>query len=273
MLGAAVRVSGQRLVGCGAVGPPSRSLSPPSLPREVARAPQSGCTVEGAWVGGPGSAGGGAPRHCPPLTRSSPSSGPSPAPPLVWGLVLWRWRVSPSVAPVGEGVAQGPGGPVVGVRIRDAEHRPPLQEAGHVGSLSGHAAQITDRQTLSWSFGAAHPPGGTSWFAPSLRRSTASKGRFLIHLMVPEQAQLNHLYTSTTRGRASSPRGSGTVPRSQFQGRAPFASRAGSPGDAPRPPPAEAIRTGSALGAGGAGWGWGRGGCGRMSSPASGLML
>ena len=50
--GAAVRVSGQRLVGCGAVGSPPRSLSPPSLPREVARAPSSHCTVGGAWVGG-----------------------------------------------------------------------------------------------------------------------------------------------------------------------------------------------------------------------------
>ena len=87
-LGAAVRVSAQRLVGCGAVGPPSRSLSPPSLPQEVARAPPSGCIVGGAWVGAPGSAGGGVPRHCPPSTLSRPSSGPSPASPLVWGLGL-----------------------------------------------------------------------------------------------------------------------------------------------------------------------------------------
>ena len=53
--GAAVRVSGQRLAGCGAVGSPPRSLSPPSLPREVAPAPSSRCTVGGAWVGGPSS--------------------------------------------------------------------------------------------------------------------------------------------------------------------------------------------------------------------------
>ena len=53
--GAAVRVSGQRLAGCGAVGSPPRSLSPPSLPREVARAPSSRRTVGGAWVGGPSS--------------------------------------------------------------------------------------------------------------------------------------------------------------------------------------------------------------------------
>ena len=38
---AAVRVSGQRLAGCGAVGSPPRLLSRPSLPREVACAPPS----------------------------------------------------------------------------------------------------------------------------------------------------------------------------------------------------------------------------------------
>ena len=45
--GAAVRVSGQRLAGCGAVGSPPRSLPPPSLPREVARAPPSRRIVGG----------------------------------------------------------------------------------------------------------------------------------------------------------------------------------------------------------------------------------
>ena len=53
--GAAVRVSGQWLMGCGAAGSPPRSLSPPSLPREVARAPSSRRTVGGTWVGGPSS--------------------------------------------------------------------------------------------------------------------------------------------------------------------------------------------------------------------------
>ena len=140
---------------------------------------------------------------------------------------------------------------------------PPSRKAGHVGSLSGHTARITARRTLLWSSGAAHPPGGTSRFPPSLRRSTASKGPFLIPLVVPEQAQLSHLYTSTIRGRASPPRGSGAVSQSRSQGRAPSAPRAGSPcgpcacgaGAAPRPPAAEAaaIRAGSALGAGG-GW-------------------
>ena len=106
------------------------------------------------------------------------------------------------------------------------------------------------------------PPGGTCRFPPSLRRSTASKGRFLNPLVVPWLAQHNHPYTSPTRGRASSPRGSGTAPQSRSHGRPPFAPRAGSPrctcacdADAAlRPPSAEAIRAGSALGAGGAGW-------------------
>ena len=84
---------------------------------------------------------------------------------------------------------------------------PPSRKAGHVGSLWGHATRVTARRNLSWSSGAAHPPGGTSQFPPSLRRSTASKGRFLIPLVVPEQAQLRHPYTSTTRGRASPPQG------------------------------------------------------------------
>ena len=53
--GAAVRVSGQQLAGCGAVGSAPRSLSPPSLPRELARAPPSGRILGGAWVGGPSS--------------------------------------------------------------------------------------------------------------------------------------------------------------------------------------------------------------------------
>ena len=44
--GAAVRVSSQRLAGCGAAGSP---------PRKVARAPASRRTVGGAWVGGPSS--------------------------------------------------------------------------------------------------------------------------------------------------------------------------------------------------------------------------
>ena len=53
--GAAVRVSGQWLAGCGAAGSLPCSLSPYSLPREVARSHASCRTMGGAWVGGPGS--------------------------------------------------------------------------------------------------------------------------------------------------------------------------------------------------------------------------
>ena len=116
--GVAVRVSGQRLAGCGPAGSPPRSLSPPSLPREVARSHALYRTVGGAWVGGPSS---------PPHSLASAVWAITCAP-LVWGLGLWRRRVAPAVAPVGEGAAQSPGEPVVGVRIRDAEHRSPFQE-------------------------------------------------------------------------------------------------------------------------------------------------
>ena len=77
MLGAAVRVSGQRLAGCGAVGLPSRSLPPPSHPLEVARAPPPRRTVGGVWVGGLALAGGGVLRHCPLPTPSRSSPGPA----------------------------------------------------------------------------------------------------------------------------------------------------------------------------------------------------
>ena len=48
--GAAVRVSGQRLAGCGAAGSPPRSLSPPSLRWEVASSLAS-CRTVGGGVG------------------------------------------------------------------------------------------------------------------------------------------------------------------------------------------------------------------------------
>ena len=51
--GVAVRVSGQWLAGCGPAGSPPRSLSPHSLPREVARPLASCRTMGGAWAGGP----------------------------------------------------------------------------------------------------------------------------------------------------------------------------------------------------------------------------
>ena len=55
MLGAVVRVSGQQLAGCGAVGLISRSVPTSSRPLEMARAPPPHCTVgggvgRGAWL-------------------------------------------------------------------------------------------------------------------------------------------------------------------------------------------------------------------------------
>ena len=55
-------------------GPPL-ALVAPVLPPTGGGAPPSRCTVGGPWVGGPGSAGGGVPRHCPHPTLPRPSSG------------------------------------------------------------------------------------------------------------------------------------------------------------------------------------------------------
>ena len=106
--GVAVGVSGQWLAGCGAAGSSPCLLPPHSLPREAARH-RTSCPS-------------------PPPYLPYPPSGPSLAPPLVWGLGLRRRRVVPAVAPVGEGATQSPGEPVLGVRVRDAEHRSPFQE-------------------------------------------------------------------------------------------------------------------------------------------------
>ena len=127
------------------------------------------------------------------------------------GLGLRRWRVPLAVAPEGEALRKARGSELLASASASAS-APPSRKAGHVGALSGVAARITVRRILSWSFGASRPPGGTSRFPLTLRRSTAPKGRFLIPLVVPEQAGLNHPYTSTTRGRASSLRGSEPCP-------------------------------------------------------------
>ena len=117
-LGAAVRVSGQRLAGCGAAGSPPRSLSPPSLPREVARSPASRRTVGGAWVGGPSS---------PPHFLAS----------AVWAVTraaacVGVGAVAAAGCAGGSAIRRGrcarPGGASCWRRIRDAEHRSPFQE-------------------------------------------------------------------------------------------------------------------------------------------------
>ena len=116
-------------------GPPP-ALVAPLLPPTGGGARPSVALYRGGGVGwGSGSAGGGgrptalSPSH--PLAPIAWADGarPSLVSPLLWGPGLRRWRVPPAVVPVGEGVAQSPGQPVVGVRICDAEHRPPLQES------------------------------------------------------------------------------------------------------------------------------------------------
>ena len=95
------------------------------------------------------------------------------------------------------------------------------RKAGHLGSQSGHPAQITARRTLLWSSRVIRHPGGTSWFPPFRRRSTATNGRFGSY---PEVAQFSHLYSTSTTGsgtaslsrtqsfRASAGRGAPTAP-------------------------------------------------------------
>ena len=171
---------------------------------------------------------------------------------------------------------------------RPAEERGASQSAAQPGAL-GPAARRGAVTSVGGT--AASTSGGQAEGVPTAstmsQPATTASGRGARGQGPPHQppapglAQLNHPYTSPTRGRASSPRGSRTVPQSRSQGRAPSAPRAGSPccpcacgADAvPRPPPAEAIRAGSALGAGGAALCRGRGGLGGMSSPASGSML
>ena len=145
---------------------------------------------------------------------------------------------------------------------------PPSRKAGNPGCWSGHAARITARRTLSWSSRATHPPGVTSQLPSSLRRSTASKGRFLNLLVVPRVPKLSHPYTSSTRGRVSPPRGWGTKLQSRTQLHqasawrvAPTAPRAGtargscatcaSSALGPRAAGGADIRAGSARGGGG----------------------
>ena len=124
------------VVGLRGSGPPPVLVAPAlSLTGGGAR-PSAASYGEGGWGSRSGS-GGGAPGRRPaelspphPLALIAWSGGVwlSTASSLAWGLELRRQRVPPAVAPLGEGVAQGPAEPVVGIRICDAEHRPPLQE-------------------------------------------------------------------------------------------------------------------------------------------------
>ena len=115
-------------------GPPL-PLGAPVLPRTGggARPPAAlyggGGVGRGAWLrwGGRPAALSPAPPPPPAPIAWADGAWPSPALSLVWGLGLRRWRVPLAVVPVGDGVAQSPEEPVVGIRIPDAEHRPPLQ--------------------------------------------------------------------------------------------------------------------------------------------------
>ena len=120
-------------------GVPPALVAPPVSPTgggvHPPAAPYRWGVGDALWVGGPVLPGG-CPvslilphPHVPIAWDHHRRARPSPAPPLEWGLGLrGRW-VPPAVAPVGEGGAQGPGEPVAGLCIRDAEHRPPLQES------------------------------------------------------------------------------------------------------------------------------------------------
>ena len=188
---------------------------------------------------------------------------PSPACLLVRGLGLQRRWVSPAIAPEGEGGAQGPGEPVAGLRNRGAEHRPSLQDSRPRRLLARPPRPNHGPEDPLVVLRGRPTPRGHLPFPLLLRRSTASRRRFFIPLVVPEEAQLTHLYTSTNRGRASLFRGSGTASQSRCPGQAPSAPRAGSScgpracgaGAAPCPPAAgaAAIRACSALVSGAAG--------------------
>ena len=94
VLGLVVRVSGQRLAGCGAVGLLSRSVPPSSLPSEVARAPLSHCTVGGGVGRGARLRWGGRPASLSPVP-----------PPRAHRLGRWGTAVTAVVACAGAGAA------------------------------------------------------------------------------------------------------------------------------------------------------------------------
>ena len=149
--GAVVWVSGQWLAVCGSVKLPSaRPWSPPS-PRPGAARVLLLSGLRGGWGGvsglGDQACRGGVPRRWSAPTPPCHSPGvrgpacwapdhcrwacPLPAPPLAWGL-----------GPVGEGSAEGLGQPDVGLRVRDAEHRPPHHESSHAAGTGPRGAPL-----------------------------------------------------------------------------------------------------------------------------------
>ena len=217
--------------------------------------------------------------------RHRPWAPPPSAPSLAWGLEMRRRPVSWAIAPVAEGCAQSPGQPDIGLRVREAEHCRPLQESRPPRLLVGPSCP---------NHGPEDSFVGTFRSPPSLQRSTASKGRFLNPLVVPEVAQLSHPYTSSISGRASPHRASGTVLQSVTQSlalggarpsplppktaRGSCATHAGSALD-PRAARAAAIRAAGAESCGaspcrrGSGWQGRWGGWGGIRAPISGTIL
>ena len=116
--GAALRVSSQRLAGCGAVGSPrARWLRPPPRGRWCALL-RHAVSLGGSWVAGPSS---------PPDSLASAVLAVTCAATCVGaGAVAVAGCAGGSAS--GGGRCQGPGEPVVGVRFGDAKHRPPFQE-------------------------------------------------------------------------------------------------------------------------------------------------
>ena len=161
---------------------------------------------------------------------------------------------------------------------------PPSRKAGNVGSLSGHAAQITALRTLLWSSGAAQPPRGTSRFPPTIPEEHGIE-KPVPHLpggprAGPAQPPVHFHH----QGEDLTPQGVPDPAPVQISGPGPLCPARRLPlrplrlrrqRRTPPPPAAEAaaIRAGSALGAGGAGWCWGPRGWGGTRSPASGSMF
>ena len=193
-LRAAARVSGKWSDVSGSVGPPCRArpralcrrctdTACASVASAVSSTGDGACPPDARTAGGAGERSGseglGLPGGCPVRPVRSPPPvwpgvrGPTCSAsghcrqvgcylrlPLLWGLGLRRRCVPRAVAPMAEGGAQGPGGPVIGLHVPDAEHRSPFQESRPCPPRSGIPAQITARRTLSWSSRAAPPPLG-----------------------------------------------------------------------------------------------------------------
>ena len=155
--GAAVRVSGQWLAGCGAAGSLPCSLSPYSLPWEVARSHASCRTMGGAWVGGPGSS---------PHSRAS----------AVWAItcaaacVLSMGGVAPHTTPIRAHPASL--GTICAVRRRGpaCSSRPPCEPA------AGPGGRVTLRLPSRAGGGPSPLPRGVGAGAPAAGGLVGGRG-------------------------------------------------------------------------------------------------